>query len=212
LTAIIIDGISASGKSILLQGLRLISEERATNFTKLFLTEHLTERFFEKEMPLRSGIHEHVARILRLVGEIQSMQAASPFADNKKILTITIERLFLTLLSRGLMTTDFFSEEAELVKKTDLKNIFLVVPKALIGERIAQSLIHRNQGWRDYIGRLGGLSGAISHFQAQQDTMWRANEALSKHISTEAIEVADLADLSDKNFLEGILWPNILAS
>lgn len=208
MSAIVVDGISASGKSLLLQGLQRISGESHPNCTKLILTEHLTERFFEKEVPSRAGIHHHVARILRLVNELQSIHAASPFFATPGIVTAMIERLFLTLMSRDLMSIDFFSEHAELVEATALRSVLLIVPEALIKDRIDQSLMHRNQGWRDYINRLGGLSGAALHFHRQQDAMRRANEALSAHIPTQILEIDNPAEIFEDKLLRGILWPD----
>lgn len=41
----------------------------------------------------------------------------------------------------------------------------------------------RNQGWRDHIQLLGGLSDAVAHFTAQQELMLQANDVLSAYIA-----------------------------
>lgn len=205
MAAIIVDGISASGKSFLLRALKRMSDDSSPNFTKLYLTEHLTERFFEQNLPPRLGIHEHVARILRLAGELQAIKAASPFSSNKNVVTIIIERLFLTLLSRELMNESFFDDHAELLNHVELKSVLLVIPEALIEERIARSMGERNQGWHDYIERLGGLRGATAHFLAQQERMLQANKFLTEYIASEVVEVVDVEMLSDNHLLGRLL-------
>ncbi|PWC12609.1 hypothetical protein [Brenneria corticis] len=137
----------------------------------------------------------------------EAMQDDSPLCRNDKILTLIIERLFLTLMSRGLMTIDFFGGiTAALVKQAKLHSIFLVVPPEHIKARIVQSLEHRNPGWVDFILSLGGIDQATSHFIKQQENMFSLNETISTYKHA-IIEVDDIADLSDETLLENILRP-----
>lgn len=208
MVAVVVDGISASGKSLLLRAIKRASDDIGPNFTKLYLTEHLTERFFERATPSPAEVHAHVARLLRLAASLQAIQSASPFSGNDKVVTIVIERLFLTLLSRELMLETFFDEYAEVFRDVGLKSILLIIPDAAIEGRLARSITERNQAWRDHIDRLGGMPGATAHFRSQQLRMLQANELLSKHMECEIIEVADVGMFSDVQWISQSLWPS----
>jgi predicted ATPase len=205
MSIIVIDGISVSGKSVLLKALQRRVLDLWPNYSKLVLTEHLTERLFERRNASPAQVHLHVARVLRLAAELKAMQAEGPFSDNGAISTIMIERLFLTLMSRGLMTASFFSEHAVLVDSVELKSVFLFVPLDQIKDRIAQSLTHRKAGWIDFIASLGGVEGAAASFEKQQDEMRHLNENLRPYMQTQTIEVADTAELFVDATLDGIL-------
>ena len=206
MSVVIIDGISGSGKSRLLVGLQRLAQQRTPTYTKLFLTEHMTERFFERVNPSIPEVHAHVARLLRVVAEMEAIRAAGPFAQHDRILTMTLERLFLTLMSRGLMTMDFFAEEGELISATRMRHIFLMIPQGLIKDRIARSLLHRTKAWVDYVESLGGLTGAVTHFATQQEVMAEANARLPNTIERMTLEVSELTNLDDETLLEGLLW------
>ncbi|CAG9001645.1 MAG: hypothetical protein CENE_03668 [Candidatus Celerinatantimonas neptuna] len=206
MSAVIIDGISGAGKTLLLQGLQRVAQEQVPNYSKLIITEHMTERFFEKVTPSVCDVHTHVARILRLVDQLQLVRAAGPFATHDRILTIAVERLFLTLISRRLMTSDFFVQEAELIASLKLRHVFLVVPDEQIEERIARSLSHRTKAWADYVDSLGGLRGAVQYFSARQTDMTEANAQLPDSITRKTLEIFELEQLKDNELLEELLW------
>jgi hypothetical protein len=182
-------------------------QEHVPNYTKLIITEHMTERFFEKASPSVRDVHTHITRILRLVEQMQSIHAAGPFAAQDRILTIIIERLFLTLMSRRLMDADFFVQETDLIAALRIRHFFLVVPKELIEERIARSLPYRSKAWADYVDNLGGLPGAVAHFTAQQASMAEANTLLPDAIERKTLEVTSLEQLKNHALLEELLWP-----
>lgn len=205
MSVVVIDGISASGKSLLLQALQRKALDQRPNFSTLVLTEHLTERFFENRNVSQTQVHLHVARILRVSDELKALQAESPFPEAGKRVTIMVERLFLTLMGRGLMTADFFSEHAALVESTAPQCVLLLVPPGQIEQRIAQTLTHRNTGWCAYIESLGGIERAAEHFERQQDKLLQLNELLSKYVPTHTIQVADTAELTRNAILEKFL-------
>ena len=205
MTLILIDGISASGKSLLLKNLQSKIIKERENYTKIILTEHMTERYFENKNLDVATIHDHVARILNLILEIQKIQDDSPFKGNEKVVTAVIERLFLTLMSRNLLTSHFFTEHDQLIQSLKIKNIFLYIPPDLIEQRIQTSLGHRNEKWEEFILKLGGVKSACNYFNAQQENMKICNEILSQHINTEMFIIDTLKKFQDENFLKDIL-------
>lgn len=206
MSALIIDGISASGKSFLLRALKQKSDQENPNFTKFHLTEHFTERFFEGKIFKKSDIDHHVVKVLTLVKDLQTIKRDSPFDRNIKILTITIERLFLTLMSRNLLSDNFFITHANIFECMDMRSVLLSIPEQIIEARLERSLLERNEGWRSYIVSLGGLARAVDHFKAQQDRMKHAHGIIAAHLPAMIIEVQDVSDLSEPAILGDFLW------
>lgn len=204
MTTTIIDGISLAGKSIVLQEIQKNLLKTQPNFSKLFISEHLTERFFENKHPSIDDIHRHVSRILHSGLTLKEMQEESPFS-NQNILTIFIERLFLTFMSRGLMTEAFFTENDKLIQRANIKNITLVIPERHIKERIETSLLHRNPRWKDFIETLGGVSMTVNHFSQQQEKMLALNTVLANYIETEVITINDISELKNTLVIERIV-------
>lgn len=197
----IIDGVSASGKSIALKEIQKALLEERLNFTKLILTEHLTERFFEDKKPTVSTVSAHVVDILKLVEKIFSIQKNSRFNGNNKVVTVFIERLFLTLMSRELIEESFFSDNEALLTGLDIHHVLLVVPDEHFKNRLESTLERRNKHWTDFINGLGGLNSAIYYFKSQQDQMIKANGSLSKYMRVSLIEIPDVDDIPLKQIL-----------
>lgn len=106
----IVDGIPASGKSLYLHSCKRRHLSTNPNYSIHVLTEHFTERFLEKEVPINGLVAAHVLNIISIVKNLQRLHTEGPFSDNKDIQTIYVERLFLTLLSKSLLSMDFFDE------------------------------------------------------------------------------------------------------
>ena len=197
----IIDGVSASGKSIALKEIQKALLEERLNFTKLILTEHLTERFFEDKKPTVSTVSAHVVDILKLVEKIFNIQKNSRFNGNNKVVTVFIERLFLTLMSRELIEESFFSDNEALLTGLDIHHVLLVVPDEHFKNRLESTLERRNKHWTHFINGLGGLNSAIDYFKSQQDQMIKANGSLSQYMKVSLIEVPDVDDIHVKQIL-----------
>lgn len=205
MSIVIVDGISAAGKSLLLQALQRTLIESRPNYAKFFLTEHFTERYFEKGDTSTESVHEHVLRILNILANVQAMHLEGPFSQKQKILTIVVERLFLTLMSRGMLTKEFFDGHGGFIQGLNIKNIFLYVPPDLIAKRIEKSLSHRNAQWHDFVLSLGGVEGAARHFLVQQEKMLALSDALQEFMTTHTVKVANVDVLSQPELLESLL-------
>ncbi|HIP33785.1 MAG TPA: hypothetical protein EYG89_03435 [Bacteroidia bacterium] len=188
---IIIDGVSASGKSILLEDVQTKLLKERLKFTKLILSEHLTERYFEDKKPTEKMVSLHIENILELVKNIQNIQDNSQFKDNKKVVSILIERLFLTFMSRGLLNDKFFIEKGSFLEDLNIHQVLLIIPKEDFEYRLESTLERRNKYWLEFINSLGGLTGAISHFSKQQEKMIKASETLNKYMKVTHITVSN---------------------
>lgn len=202
MTTLVVDGISASGKSTLLAALQRHLLDTRPNYTKLLLSEHFTERWLEGR---GADAEAHVSRVLRLVAELRQLQADGPFAGFDQVLCILIERLFLTLITRGLLTPDFVARQSALIDTARLRSVLLIVPPAEIAQRIATSLTHRSGRWVEYVDSLGGAGAAAGHFAQQQDRMLAANEGLGRHMPTRVIEVTDMELLTAPATLDALV-------
>jgi hypothetical protein len=121
------------------------------------------------------------------------------------VLTIFIERLFLTFASRGLMSMTSLLDHAVSLSRVRTESVLLVIPPDQILERVQISLTHRGAAWAGYIEACGGAAEASGRFKRQQDEMLRLNEKLSPYMRTRTIEVADMQTLQDASVIEGLL-------
>lgn len=205
MTTIVVDGISASGKTTLMAALQQRMLDTRRNYSKLVLSEHLTERWLEGGAPDSAAVEAHVARLLRLAADLQQLYSDGPFAGTPQVLSVLIERLFLTLITRGLLAPDFAARQAPLIERVRLHGVLLVVPPAEIEERIAGSLEHRNPKWAEYIASLGGTRSAVDHFALQQQRMIAASDDLRRYMPTQVIEVTGVEVLVASSTLEALL-------
>ncbi len=188
MSVVIVDGISASGKTMFIKSVQETLYKECPNYSKLILTEHLTERFFEGKIIKTEDVTKHVLKILEAVALIKSFKEGGRFSDNEKILNIYIERLFLTLMSRGLLDISFFKKNSRLIERLQIKSILLYIPEELILHRLQNTLSHRNERWKNFLLSFGSLEKASLHFLKQQKKMHSLQRKLSPYIETEIIE------------------------
>ena len=190
---ILVDGVSASGKSIAIKKIQNKYSETVPNYSKLIITEHFTERYFEDKEISEEAVQKHIKSIFDKVISFKELQDSSRFAGKADILTVYIERLLLTFYSRNIINEHTFNHLAEEFSMLDCKHYLLTIPTEKFKERLVSSLEIRNKFWSEYINnKLGGLDKAVIHFQKQQDSMLEGSEILSKYMRTEVIAVDDI--------------------
>jgi hypothetical protein len=190
---VLVDGVSASGKSIAIKKIQNRYSETVPNFSKLIITEHFTERYFEDKVISQEAVEMHIKSIFEKVISFKELQNSSRFAKKDDILTVYIERLLLTFYSRDIISEITFNHLANAFSMLGCKHYLLTIPTDKFKERLASSLDRRNQFWSEYINnKLGGLDKAVLHFQKQQDSMLEGSELLSKYMKTEVISVDDV--------------------
>ena len=192
MSLIIVDGVSASGKSIALKNIQKNLINNTPNFSKLIITEHLTERFFEDKLISKKKVLKHVDTILKNISNFTKIRLNSRFKDKSDVLTIYVERLILTFYSRGLIDSLSIDTLSPLLQELESKHYLLVIPNDSFRDRIESTLIYRNKFWKDYVSSLGGVNGAINYFKEQQDRMIEGSILLSKHIPAKIISIDDV--------------------
>lgn len=101
----IIDGVAGSGKTTILNNVHSRLNKVVPNATKLFISEHYTERILEhyKEGRELNGeqIKDHIAKIIQTLDIYQSMLNESKFKKDPggAEVYVTLERFILTHFS-----------------------------------------------------------------------------------------------------------------
>ncbi len=191
---ILIDGVSASGKSAALQNLDSVWNKTTPCYSKLIITEHFTERYFEGKHISKATVTQHIESILDTIRQVKQLHDNSPFARKTEILNVYIERLLLTFYSRNLIDEQTISRFAEILSIWNSTHYLLIIPPSKFKVRLADTIERRNAVWKTYINdTLGGIDQAAFHFQAQQEAMLEGHSKLSKYMKTQVITVEDPA-------------------
>lgn len=195
MSSIIIDGISNTGKTTLIKNIQTkIIETGKYKYSNFFISEHLTERFFEEKNVNVDMVAEHIINILNIIKSLNDFHANSPFSS-KNIVRIYIERLFATFYSRGLLTEEFFIKNGELISSLRIRHILLYISKNDLKNRLEETFKTRNDIWKNYVNANGGISKFVDDLLNKQDIMLNFSETiLSKYVNSETISVSNIDD------------------
>ena len=167
----IIEGVTAAGKSCLLSALQNLSVTYYPKATKLFISEHFTQRNFEHlcgEENLFSAVQENLDTTLLVLEEFQGKLNQSKFVQKKTLLQGSIERFYLTYLVEGLINLKLAKEIAVRLKCIRCQQVILKIPPALIEERVFSTVKYRNQDWQEYLDSLGSRKQIVKYFTEWQ--------------------------------------------
>ncbi len=191
----IIDGISNVGKTTFLKNIKNNIIKENYKFSQIFISEHLTERFFENKQINDIAVEKHILNILNGIKNFNNIYKNSPFAE-KDIFSVYIERLFLTFYSRGFLKEDFFIRNIELISNLDICNILLYIDKKNLKIRLENTIKERNDSWKKYIDDLGGIDVFADILLEQQDKMIKFNnDILRKYVKTEVFSIDDINNI-----------------
>lgn len=145
MSLIIIDWVSASWKSTALKRLQHELTETVPNYSKLFLSEHFTERFFEGKEKTKQSVQDHVRDIIQKVAAFHELHQNTRFHDSPLIFSMYLERLLLTFYSNDLIEDDIMIEMATLLSRLNAKHILLTIPSDLFEQRLISTFSVRNE-------------------------------------------------------------------
>jgi hypothetical protein len=199
---IILDGVSASGKSSILALVQQRIVKEYPSSTKLFISEHYTQRMLEHELEAKTlsadHVEQHVDEIIDNLDRYQDMLNKSKFANNPSGAEafVTIERFLLTFLATQEIDLSDYSEykaQQQLKKLGDLNitQYLLVLSESNLKEHIARTLTHRNDKWAEYINSRGGVNGLVKHSLEWQEYFISLADTFKDVITTEIIEIND---------------------
>jgi hypothetical protein len=199
---IILDGVAAAGKSTTLQHLqtKIITEKAGS--TKLFISEHYTQRMLEDK--LHSGqltaplLKEHVDTLIDGLVSYQRMLENSKFAasPSRAEAFVTIERFLLTFFATlpdilqeyGVATA---KQQFSALASCGLTHYLIVLSPEKIRANVTQTLTHRNEFWTAHIESKGGLEKAIAEYVDWQTKLLDFARLFEDQIKTEIIELKD---------------------
>lgn len=199
---IILDGVAAAGKSTTLQYLqsRIILEKAGS--TKLFISEHYTQRVLEEK--IHSGVLDaatlaaHIDLIVHGLGEYQQMLDSSKFAQKpaRAEIFVTVERFLLTYFATLPDILESYTKQKMRHQFTELASFglahyLLVLSPEKIRENISKTLAHRNAMWASHIESKGGLEKAVEEYVAWQQHLLDFSRYCVSDIRTEIIELKD---------------------
>ena len=185
---IILEGVSGSGKSRLCTALQVELARVAPSTSKVFVSEHVTERALEGQR--RDGelcevdVIAHLANVLETLRPMNDAISASGLADRGARVRplAVIERFLLGHMAHMQMINPQswinpagWESDLERLRTTmqacGLTTVVLHVDDAVIPDRIADSMARRNHRWSSYLDGIGGAGEVADYFASWQKRM-----------------------------------------
>ena len=198
---IIIDGVAGSGKTTILKKVHSRIFKIEPSATKLFISEHYTERMLEhlKENGKLDGkyIKNHTEKIIGTLAAYQDMLNGSKFSTDPKGVEIfaTLERFILTHFSSMHIENKYSIGEAkshyETLARMGIKQVVLTVPESRMKKQILSTLNYRNEVWKDYLYSKGDEREIINGYIQWQKNFMKYVNIFRDSIDTTIIEVKD---------------------
>jgi len=199
---IIIDGVVASGKSAILRFLDKKITEREPSLSRIFLSEHYTQRMLEhlRDEGKLSGNHiiRHIDSIISSLENFHQMLNNSKFKDNPKKadLFVILERFILTHLSSNELSKNYYDLDAAKkhfakIASFNISQLALIIPEDLMEDRIMSTINYRNDKWKEFLFSLGDKDDIANYYKNWQRRFIENIEQCKSIINTIIIEVKD---------------------
>lgn len=198
---IVIEGVSAIGKSTILQGIQQKVNEAYPNSTKLYISEHYTQRMLEhllEKNELESvTIRKHVDRVIKNVKMYQDMLDQSKFSAHPSGAQafVTVERFLFTylMMSDNALRTPYSRRTAarqfKAMMDLNFTQYLLVASPSKLKDNISKTLTHRNDAWASYVASKGGVDTITETSLNWQKNMVELSNQYKKYLPTRIIEV-----------------------
>lgn len=200
----IVEGVVASGKTTLIQELQQILANRYPARTKVFISEHYTERVLENEkakgcLTAQSTI-DLASKIVKELEGIAAWKSESKFCHNRgnAVIDSTLER-FLGSHYANLKTMNLWHSDSEDESRIiDIYNrlsilgfsvVILKLPDSLISQAVASTKLYRNAAWCQYLETIGNDGEVGSYYLNWQNKLFEFYHILSEHIEIKIMMV-----------------------
>lgn len=219
---IILDGVSASGKSSILNLVQQRIVKEYPSSTKLFISEHYTQRMLEHKLEAKAlsvdHVEQHIDKIISNLNQYQEMLDKSKFANNPSGAEafVTIERFLLTFLAtQGAGLSDYskhkVQKQLEKLGDLNISQYLLILSESSLKEHIARTLTHRNDKWAEYVNSKGGVDGLVKYSLEWQESFVSLADTFKDVITTKTIEINDwnYEKIADKLFEDAYQWRGV---
>ncbi len=203
----IIEGVVASGKTTLIKQLQQILANRYPARTKIYISEHYTERVLEDEKS-RGSITAQVtidlaSKIVKELEGIAAWKSESKFCynQNNAVINSTLER-FLGSHYANLKTMNLWyansQDESRIINIYNRLSILgfsvviLKLPDSLISQAVASTKLYRNAAWCQYLETIGNDEEVGSYYLNWQNNLFEFYNTLSEQIEIKILMVDQL--------------------
>ncbi|MEP7166449.1 MAG: hypothetical protein ABI758_00540 [Candidatus Woesebacteria bacterium] len=197
---IIIDGVASAGKTSVLKILQNKILENKFSSSKLFISEHYTQRMLEQAVENHeiSGlmVQKHITTLIKSLDVYHKMLIRSKFALDPRGAEafVTIERFILTYLATQPSLVEGYglkkiAKHFKHMNKMNIKQYIFTLSSQNIEKNVSQTLKHRNKGWADYINARGGIKTVCSDYILWQENIVNFAHQFSGSINTEIVNL-----------------------
>lgn len=200
MSGLIIEGICATGKSMIVDNL-INRDSYKSKKSKVQLSEHLTERVIENINPTLNQRLSLLEQYVNIFEEIQSTFYNSRFKDTKSrdiIPCYLAERFHFTHAIETNSFEDFRNIDSRL-NNLKFKVVALIMDEDSIKDRLKDTFNRRNKMWYNYVMSFGGLEGASKKYSGMQK---RLLEYTSK--SSLPVKVINTTNMKWEKYLDDI--------
>ncbi|MEG3840321.1 hypothetical protein [Microcoleus sp. herbarium14] len=203
----IIEGVVASGKTTFIKELQHILANRHPARTKVYISEHYTERVLENEKAKGSltaqATIDLASKIVEELESIAAWKSESKFCHNQgnAVIDSTLER-FLGSHYANLKTLNLWhSNSQDKSRIIDIYNrlsilgfsvVILKLPDSLISQAVASTKLYRNAAWCQYLETIGNDEEVGSYYLNWQNKLLEFYHTLSEHIEIKILMVDPL--------------------
>ena len=207
ISGLIIEGVVASGKTTFIKELQYILANRHPARTKVYISEHYTERVLENEKAKGSltaqATIDLASKIVEELESIAAWKSESKFSHNQgnAVIDSTLER-FLGSHYANLKTVNLWhSNSQDKSRIIDIYNrleilgfsvVILKLPDSMISQAVVSTKLYRNTAWSQYLETIGNDEEVGSYYLNWQNKLLEFYHTLSEHIEIKILMVDPL--------------------
>jgi hypothetical protein len=200
----IIEGVVASGKTTFIQELQQILANKYPARTKVYISEHYTERILEDQKANRSltaqSTIDLAGNILEELEDIARWKSESKFCNHEgnAIINSTLERFLRSHYANLKIMNLWYPNPQDESKIIDIYHrlevlgfsvVILKLPDSLISQAVASTKLYRNTAWSQYLEAIGNDEEVGSYYLNWQNKLFEFYNTLSEHIEIKILMI-----------------------
>ena len=204
ISGLIIEGVVASGKTTFIKELQHILDNRHPARTKVYISEHYTERVLENEKAKGSltaqATIDLASKIVEELESIAAWKSESKFCNNQgnAVIDSTLERFlgshYANLKTMNLWDTNSQDESRIIdiynrLEKLGFSVVILKLPDSMISQAVVSTKLYRNTAWSQYLETIGNDEEVGSYYLNWQNKLLEFYHTLSEHIEIKILMV-----------------------